>query len=253
MEYFVHQRYDYGVGNFINCTPTIKTLATHFKCKVPVLFDSPHVGDMFKECEFIENINKNQTKNKKKILSSDMVNQKISDWEHQHQMVCEKLDINPAGIPHTYVDTNSKPEEIPKRPYCVIVRGVAPGGAPFWIPKKDPGDEIYKKIIEDIEDKYQVVFIGSSSDYKFFIKRMKNWVSNPIIILNDIRKSLGALSHSDLIISNDTGMYHAAGALNKKIFVLWKDTNFNKNKSPGKKCIFSHKKTWWEDYKKNDR
>ena len=79
---------------------------------------------------------------------------------------------------------------------------------------------------------------------------MKNWVTTPIIILNDIRKSLGALYHSDLIISNDTGMYHAAGALNKKIFVLWKDTNFNKNKSPGKKCIFSQNKAWWEDYRK---
>ena len=248
MKYFAHQRYDYGVGNFINCTPTIKTLSTYFKCKVPVVFDSLHVADMFKKCDFIEIINRKDIGDKKIILSSNMVNQLVPDWEYLHNTICEKLNINIKIIPHTYVDTHLKPPEITEKKYCVIVRGVAAGGVPFWLPKKDPGDEIYKKIIDDLKNKYQIVFIGSSSDNNLFIKRMNKWVDNPIIILNDTKKSLGSLQHSELIISNDTGMYHASGALNKKILVLWKDTNINKNKSPGINCLFSHKNNWWKNY-----
>ena len=55
------------------------------------------------------------------------------------------------------------------------------------------------------------------------------------------------------IISNDTGMYHVAGAFNKPIFVMWKDSPFEKNISPGEACFFSRKGKWLEDFKRWER
>ena len=43
---------------------------------------------------------------------------------------------------------------------------------------------------------------------------------------------MSILRQCDSFISNDTGLYHVAGALKKSGLVLWKKTNFIKNKSP---------------------
>ena len=68
------------------------------------------------------------------------------------------------------------------------------------------------------------------------------------MIKDDIIGSLAALNDADFVISNDTGMYHAAGALDKRQFVMWKDTNKIKNSTPSKKAYISN--DWIKDFKK---
>ena len=54
---------------------------------------------------------------------------------------------------------------------------------------------------------------------------------------NDIRQSLALIRDAKLIISNDTGLAHAAGAMNKEIIIFWKDTMLPKNGNPGKNTL----------------
>ena len=80
--------------------------------------------------------------------------------------------------------------------------------------------------------------------YQSFINKMEVWCNKPIVILNDMRKTLGALNNASFIIANDTGMYHASGALDIKTLVLWKDTFFVKSKCPGLSCTYAFEDKW---------
>ena len=73
---------------------------------------------------------------------------------------------------------------------------------------------------------------------------MELWCNKPIVILNDMRKTLGTLNNASFIITNDTGMHHASCALDIKTFVLWKDSWFAKNKGPGSSCTYSFEDEW---------
>ncbi|MGA1871585.1 MAG: glycosyltransferase family 9 protein [bacterium] len=199
---------------------------------------------MYEKCKFITIIDTFKSTHTLKLLfGSNLTNARIEDWRYIYQKICAKLGMKPGKIPHTYVDTY---DYSLKGKYVVIVRGMV---SDVWREKKDPGDEIYKHMVVRLQSKgYKLVFIGTDADYSRNINRMERWVENKVVVLNDIKKSLGLLYNADFIISNDTGMYHAAGALNKRIFVMWKDTLFKKNKSPGKNCIYSMKGNWKKDF-----
>jgi hypothetical protein len=199
---------------------------------------------MFLDCPFIDIINRKQAKRKDVLFSSAMVNEEIEDWKYIHQFICEHFEIQVETISHTYVDLCNKPKRLMNQ-YCVIARGMINNK---WVYRKDPGDAIYRYIIELISQDRQIVFIGTQSDYNRYINKMAGWAKNSIVIINDMRSSLGAIAYCDFMVSNDTGMYHAAGALNKDVFVMWKHTPFIKNRSPGNYCKFSFIRHWKSDF-----
>lgn len=275
MDYYVYQHPHYAIGNFINCTPSIKILADHLCEKVPVLFSSNPVRDMYTDSEFIYPVTSCDIKDKELICSSDDVQGNASfahllkpdlsnylevserfiskpDWQRLAEMTMENLGVN-RDIPHTFVDECDKPKEIESSNYCVILRGCATHsvgangqGCHFHI--KDPGVDIYKHIIEHLNQRsIRAVFLGAE-DNKKNIAELSAFAKNPIVILNNIRKSLGAINHAKFIISNDTGLYHAAAALNKKTFILWNNTPFTKNRAPGVHNTFSQRGHWIKDY-----
>lgn len=240
--YYVYQRKDYGIGNFINCTPTLQALFRHYRTPIPVYFESKVVQDMFGDAPFITAINKYQKDGYEQLFTSGLVNQKIPDYKFIFdEIMIKRLKLHPkiAGeIPHTYVDRCSAPEEYRNTKYAVIARG---GVNNEFVQDKDPGREIYKYIIGKLESfGLKVIVIGSDND-KTRIDEIKEDNPGCIFELNDVRKSIGLISGSHLMVTNDTGMCHAAGALKKRAFVLWKDTNFNKNRSPGhgKQMVYS--------------
>jgi hypothetical protein len=240
---YVHQHHDFGIGNFINCTPAIKIISEYINDKVQVVFDNKHVSQMFEKCDFMKIIDKSSIHNKKQILSSSEVNQNIEDWRYQCQLIQKRLNIRITNIPHTYVDSYNS--NINNK-YAVIIRGMINEN---WKERKDPGDEIYKHIINElIKREYTIVFVGSASDYNRNIKSMKVWADENEVVLDDVKQTLGIIKDASIVISNDTGMYHASGALNKETFVIWKDTPFIKNKSPSNRCFFSMKGNWQTDF-----
>ena len=238
---YVHQTEHYGIGNFINCTPAIIELSRHYKSKIDVLFDSDNVAKMYENCKYINIVNRDKVSNKHLLFDSSLINKEIEDWKFIHKLVARRLNIHANSIPHTYVDkVDYKPCH---EKYCVIIRG----GGPLsdeWLDLKDPGDNIYKSMIKTIGQSYKIVFVGADVDYQRFINKMEAWCDKPIVILNDMRKTLGALNNASFIITNDTGMYHASCALSVRTFVLWKDTWFVKNKGPGSSCTYSFEDRW---------
>ena len=78
---------------------------------------------------------------------------------------------------------------------------------------------------------------------------MDSWVGDTVTVLNSIEDTLAIINNAKFIITNDTGFYHAAGALQKDSFVLWKDTPLIKNQAPSSTCFFSRKGKWEDDFK----
>ena len=242
MRWYVAQPKSYGMGNFINCTPTIQTLYEHFGEAIPVYFDTPAVASMFANWKAIRPIK--QHNGYERLFGSNMVNRKIPDYQYIHHNITQQLGIKRANIPHSYVDAHEPPAPWQAGEYVVIARGGVAGG--FWEEKKEVGDEIYRHIMERIA--LPKVIIGNDADYTRSLHRMEDW-ADTTLVLNDVVKSLGLLNGARYVIANDTGMYHAAGALKKDVFVIWKDTPFVKNKSPHKGCFYSQKGSWESDFK----
>jgi hypothetical protein len=245
-DYCVVQRRQWAIGNFIMCTPTIKALSVYYNKPINVYFETPVVSQMFEKCIFINIINK--IGDRKVIFESNMNNQKIPDYEFIYNQVFDKQGITRGTIPHTYVDSYNPPKGLIEGEYILIIRGANHNQSPTWKNLKDVGHDIYRKIIDDLQqyDK-QIVHIGNQQDYNEYIKPIAT--KDSIVIVDDIKKSLGCINGASTIIANDTGMYHAAGALDKHMFVMWKDTNLIKNMSPGNDIMYSNKGNWWGDYK----
>lgn len=248
--FYVHQAQGYAIGNFINCTPTIKFLSDYYKTKIKVLFHDEFVEKMYRNCDFIQIITPSEAESLECLFTSRMVNAIIPDWKFIFKKVTRKLKIKTSlmDIPHTYVDDKNIPIQYKDQEYIVVLRGHAVGSG--WLDKKDPGDEIYKYFLSKLNKKYQIVFIGADIDNERYINYMKDWVDSPQVVLNDIDASLGLIKGAKFVIGNDTGMYHVAGAYNKPVFVFWKDSLYPKSKSPGKRCVFSFKGNWYNDFDK---
>ena len=242
--YYIRQVKSFGIGNFINCTPTIRHLSKVYQKKISVYFELSVVRKMYMNCPFIEVLFEEKDIEDREILfSSQMTNQYKPDWQFIFENICKKLELRPAAIPHTYVDAYNFDSD---QPYVVVARGMVSN---YWLKKKDPGDSIYRYMLEKIESLgYKIIFIGADADRKRNISRMEKWVKNKEMVIGNVRKSLGVINNAQFMISNDTGMYHAAGAMNQHVFVMWKNTNFKKNKSPGKNCHFSQNGLWQKDF-----
>ena len=246
--FYVKQQNGYGIGNFINCTPTIAFLADYYASKIAVYFESNVIEKMYENCTFIRIIKSAEAEKMECLFSSSLINGLIPDWKYIYKRITKKLGLYNRSqlIPHTYVDAHKPLKEYRDDKYVVVVRGmVEPSN--YWVKMKDPGDEIYKYIINKLKDNYKVVFIGNDSDNAYSIKKMKSWYGGDSVI-NDIKKSLALINNASLVISNDTGMYHAAGALNKKSFVLWKKTKLKKNLSPASTITISKQRNWKKDF-----
>jgi ADP-heptose:LPS heptosyltransferase len=125
---------------------------------------------------------------------------------------------------------------VPVKKLAVFMNGCA---NPNKKHTKDPGSEIYQYIQGKLKG-YKTIFVGGDIDttYGRYDK----------IMLGDIQLAITLISKADIIISNDTGLYHAAGAMRKKGFILWKDTLFTKNNTPNDNFFRSRKGNWKEDF-----
>lgn len=237
----IEQHSGYALGNFIMLTPGIKRLSEIKKEKIDVYFTIPYVKDCFVDCDFMNHVGRLR---RPPTFSSKMINQSIPDYQYTFELMTgEKWTENY----HTYVDIVS---EIPKHneKYLLLLNGL--GGLslndndpkPKWYGKKEIPEEIFNLINERSD--LPIYFTGSESDIKQNPWMVK--ICNRIEI-GDIRKSLSLIRDAEKIISNDTGLAHCAGAMNKDLLILWKDTPFIKNQNPGKKTRYSQKENWIND------
>ena len=240
-DFLVKQIEGYGLGNFIMLTPTIKKLSEIYGKKINVYFHDDFIKNCFLDCDFINIVNEEY---KTPDLTSGEVNRKIPDYKNIFQKtIKEKWDLKY----HTYVDN---PIEIQKKneKYILFLNGLAGvpptigGEKSHWWGKKEIDEETFRFIKS--KSNLPIYFTGSQND---IINHP--WIEKLCdkIYVNDVRNSLALIRDSEKIISNDTGLSHCAGALNKDILILWKDTPFIKNTNPGNKTIYSKKENWETD------
>lgn len=231
IDFFCRQEKTFGLGNFINCTPTLKALAYYYKEPIPVLFET--IGEAFEDCKFIKHIKKPKGK---ELFGSYTINSQMPDWEFIYKEVQLKLRINLPCIPYSYVDAVEKHVSI-ENSYYVIVRGCF-SNIPHKVSSKDPGDNIYINIIRDLEHRTSIkaVFVGTKDDYNRakltfdIIGRRLKWGETTL------RDALSLVNSAKFVIGNDTGLVHAAAALNKDTFCMWKKTDKIKNRARGEVC-----------------
>ena len=209
----------------INLSPVLKLLSEHLGIKIPVYFDLAFIRDCFLDCEFIEIL---ETKPAyEPIFTSGLVNfsNDCPDYVHAYKMVCNRYPL--GELTHTYVD-RCEEIRIKERDYTLFIRGSGSENL-LYISRNTPSNHYYEEYMHDF-----CIFTGSDNDLERsgeLFKDMPRYIGN-------IRKSLALIREADLIIANDTGLAHAAGAMNKKMIVLWKNNSLPKSANPGLHTIF---------------
>ena len=223
-KFYVHQDANFGLGNFINITPAIRAIAEKTDKPVPVYFDLKHVEQCFIDCEFIE-ILKEQPFHAAPF-SSAVIDHKnlLPDFIYSYLVAAQIIDL-PHTIGHTYIDT-AKEIPISKQKYTLFMYGSGSEDSAYLY-SKTPDESFYKEYM-----KGKCIFTGSTTDFE-----RVDWFEDMETYLDNIRKSLALIRDAELIVSNDTGLAHAAGAMNKNMIVLWKTTALPKNANPGKNTL----------------
>jgi len=232
MNFSVAQLKNYGLGNFISLTPTIQKVYEQTNTPVDVHFETPFVQECFIDCPWI---NITDTPPTTPNLTSGITNSILPDYQYVFKYIHKTLWDNKY---HTYVDSPSE-YDFSSEEYLVIINGCAPG---HWKGKKETPKFVHQFIKEN--SNLPIYYIGSTPDLEDNSPWMKDLADK--IELDNIRKCLALLRDSTKIVSNDTGLAHAAGALNKDILILWKDTPFMKNQNPGKNTQYAQEHEWRE-------
>lgn len=251
IDFYIEQHRSWGIGNFIHLTPAIQLLYSKFKQPIPVLFQTTTVKQMFKKWDKIQVI---KNRKGKKILSSrtdkklqnKLKNLKISECEYKTNTIKKQFKIK-KETPFTYVPSYKSPLS-DVIDYFVIINGCA---GKKWKEKKKIPIRTMINIIQTIYKKYQIVFIGSDKEKDEINKMNKSIQRKGKIYLNNIQDTIGLINNCTAMITNDTGCYHIACALQiENIFCMWKDTDFQRNKSSYENVKYSFKNKWIEDFNK---
>jgi ADP-heptose:LPS heptosyltransferase len=222
---WILQHKDYGLGNFVNLTSVIFRKFLDSDCTpVNVYFESEYVKEIYSHAHYINTLDDRPDNDP--FLSSSLI--------------CRENTMRDADyvLGHFY-----KAEANTYAPYfdiACIMNGCA---NPDKRHTKNPGADIYNYIIEELHKLgYITIFVGSEEDLRYspFARNCTEViVGNPVLCAAIIEKC-------DMVVSNDTGFYHLAGAYEKDGFILWKDTLRPKNESPNE--YFTYSTNWKEDF-----
>lgn len=228
------QDHGWGMGNFIQNTPAIRYLSKRYDQKIPVYFEEPYISDLVLDCPFMEVVKKEP------FLSPPTIRTKWTNVQKpDHQYLFERVGgVGPAPAP--YVDVLENPLLL-YSPYVVFIRGALFGNES----QKDPEEDIYFKIAEVLDKmNLKIIYLGVERDHARWSESFMTSFYNE---LGPLRRKLAILNGAEWVISNDTGLYHVAGALKKKGFILWKNTPFVKNMSPNENFTYS-RSNWFKEF-----
>jgi ADP-heptose:LPS heptosyltransferase len=205
-----------GLGNFIHFTPALQYVAKETGRPIRVKFHKDYVRQAFLSEPFLDLENAYSSDPSDYVFYHDYSpKQDVDDYVYLFQEITGK-PFN--GQEKTYVDIPICHEEKTK-PYFVLLNGGAFGQDEYIKPK-----EMTRKMLESVlflaqEFNSRIVFLGSNYDYDRTKKEMPDFDDYCHVILNDMRLALSYLHESNGVIANDTGLYHAASAMEKPIIV----------------------------------
>lgn len=226
--FYIEQHEGFALGNFINCTPTIRALYEQHQCKIPVLFKTEYVKQCYLESEYIEIID--DPGEKHRLFGSDMINKvnTCEDWKFIYDNIIGRCD----EYFQPFIDA---PKSTLDFKYGVFVNG-AGSEVESYLDRKLVPVEI-QEIVKH-HSKIPVIGIGSMND-----KTRTIFDGH----FGNIRDALAIINGAEWVITNATGFYHAAGAMNKKQLALWKHCRFPRNKNANPHTKHSMMQNWARD------
>ena len=221
-----------GLGNFIHTTPALQHISKQTGRPVKVKFHDEYIEKCFLSSTFIESIN-DRNIDPNSIIRFPEYDSKglLNDYEFIFRQL---TGIDFVGQEKTYVD---RPHHVPKKNqrYIVLLNGGNGANEKFIEAKKMTRQMLESVFFIADEFNVPVVFLGNNYDYDTSKKIMPDFDDYCHVVLNDIRMALNYIDESEGVISNDTGLYHAACAMEKKVIVSGR-VPIRRNEKPSR-CI----------------
>ena len=233
----------WGMGNFINITPSIFYISNQILEPINVYFEEPYLQDLVKDWESIHIID--DMPSMPPMVNSRWANKydgKTPDWLNILYWVGNERRIKayPLNALSTYCDPVEPP--LLHNDYVCFIRGSIKGREQ----EKDPGEDIYYHAIKKCtEAGLKCVYVGVEYDYQ---RWGIDFVNSFFSVLGSLRAEMSYINGAKFIVTNDTGLYHVGGAYQKNGIVFWKDTDPLKNATPNPNYFISHKGNWFKDF-----
>jgi len=224
MDFYILQDKGFALGNFVNCTPTIRHLFEVHGQKIPVLFQTEYVAECYKNSPYIKRITKPQGF---KLFGSDMINRANTCKDS------EFISINILGLKTAFKPFIDNVVPVPDD-YGVFVNGSG-SEEQSYLEKKLVPFEIQEVI--KYNSTIPVFGTGSLNDQN------RNIFEGSF---GNIRESLSLIAGAKWIITNATGFYHVAGAMEKNQLALWKDCLRPRNENRNENAIIANQNDWSE-------
>ncbi len=218
-----------GLGNFIMATPALQLLAGKLGRPIPVYFATEALSTLYVDCSFVSVLGRKPSTPAFCTTAAPSRRSGESDSE----AYCRILVGNRDPMPHTYVDrpTESLWAREPAKKYAAVFHGCLNKNA---VAKgKDLGSKTRAGILAALKKRGVVpVLLGDGPDRRRFWQQLDRSGAIDYVGKLSLRDSIAALAACDFFVSNDTGLYHAAGALKIPGMVFWHKTDPVKNRSP---------------------
>lgn len=229
---YIFQHPDFGLGNFINLTPAIAWLHEQRRERIPVYFSTGYVRECFEDWGAIRILDAQPEGGM--LFGSHLVNPSndLPDYRYAFHVVTGE-HWQPKY--HTYVDAPKiKRREKEDIGGAIVIINGSGNQDPKYVATKDPGIESFVDAVAGATLEYpkaKIIAVGSQND----IGRCP-WLKDVAdeCYFGNIRLALKIISCAKVVIANDTGLAHAAGAMNKDLTVLMKNTPRERVKNPGK-------------------
>jgi ADP-heptose:LPS heptosyltransferase len=212
-------------------TPALQLISRQINNKVKIVFGTKALQELYKHCKFIKIINAQRSFRK-------IIMPKRRPGESDIEAYCRIFAGTRKPIqklPHTYVDGNIT-KTLKDKKQCVAVFHGCLGRK--YVNGKDIGIKVRQHIIDCLCARNMIpVLLGTKKDYINYwkynnIDKCKNYIDKL-----SLKDSVSILAQCQYFISNDTGLYHVAGALKKPGLVIWRRTDPIKNKTPFNEII----------------
>ena len=225
LNFYIEENPGDGLGNFIQCTPTIRHLSNHYNQPIPVYFNREWVKQCFIDIPYLTPISE---KKGIRLFGSelhDLDHRSTPDFEYIQKIVLGEVKGNETFI--------RNPNKI-QGDYGVFING-AGSENPNYLQQKLVNSDIQQIVRDNSKD--LIIGLGSKND------EARNIFPG---CYGDIEIALNIIGGEKWVITNNTGFYHVAGALKKDQLILWKDCPYPRSTNPNPNCRYSFKDKWEE-------
>ena len=208
-----------GLGNFLHTTPSLQYIAQKRKKPIRVYTSLEYLKEALRDAPFIDWVGKDLPK------GSDFV------YEPEYDRTCHLWDYqfswkNLTGRPwsdyndqfYPYID-RPQLDSPPKKNFVILLNGGAGGNSAFSASKKMT-PQMLSSIFTHVQALgMDLIFCGTEVDYEITNKIHPDTSKYCKPCLGNIREVLGLINLASGVIANDTGLYHAACAMKKRVLV----------------------------------